>query len=285
MRTAFVKAAAVAAMVAASMSAAAEPLNPSECSEAELRAVIAEAFAPTNATTGSVYAHLATNGLFSSRMQSRFPAVFAELDATMAERGFLPHWWWQHPVGWPKVSSRLAKATGADVAYPASYAMCARLGCALLPSSIAIHGGTLDDYATLLSEAVAFPAKCSLPSAQIAQFRSNIQKAALPAVRRHIRQSGRSFVSKDGVNPCEEYMTGLTAALNAPRFAGLDAWLKSIGYKGVDLSKMPSEEEVAKLKDAVFYGDQLMNDRTKAILDVCLGVEGYNSFVREYNGN
>ena len=285
MRTAFMRAVAAAAMVAASISAAAEPLNPSECSEADLRAVIAEALAPTNATTGSVYAHLATSGVFSAKAQSRFPSVFAELDATMAERGFLPHWWWQHPVSWPKVSGCLAKATGADVAYAASYAMCARLGCGLNPASVAIHGGTLDDYATLLSEAVAFPEKCSLPSAQIAKFRSSIQKAALPAVRRHIRQSGRSFVSKNGVNPCEEYMTGLTAALNAPRFAGLDAWFKSIGLKGVDLSRMPSEEEVAKLKDAVFYGDQLMNDRTKAILDVCLGVEGYNKFVREYNGN
>jgi hypothetical protein len=118
-----------------------------------------------------------------------------------------------------------------------------------------------------------------------ADFKRRLQKMALGAIKVHLRSQGKSFVTKNGVNPCEKYMTGLTEALNAPRFAGLDAWFKSMGLKGVDLSKMPSEEAVAKLKDDIFYGRKDMDGRAKAILEVCLGVEGYNKFVKEYNGN
>jgi hypothetical protein len=80
-------------------------------------------------------------------------------------------------------------------------------------------------------------------------------------------------------------MTDLTAALNAPRFAGLDMWLRSVGCKGVDLSKMPSEEDVAKLREDILYGRKDMTPFNKSILYVCLGVDGYNKFVKEYNGD
>jgi hypothetical protein len=213
---------------------------------------------------------------------SRFPEARAELDATLAERGLAPHGWWYAVRTWPKCSAAVAVPSGAAALYPKTLAIANRLGRDALSRDLGDYG-TLTDATDWLSEAVAFPVARSIP-VDMSVFRKWAQKAALKAVKRHLRSQGKSFVTKDGVNPCGEYMVGLTEALNAPRFAGLDEWLKSIGHKGVDLSQMPSEEEVAKLKEALLFGDRDMDARTKAILDVCLGVEGYNAFVREYNG-
>jgi hypothetical protein len=284
MHTAYVmRAVAAATIIATSIALVAAPLNPDTCTEADIRAVVAEALSQTNATTQRVYTHLRTNGLFrSSRLLVRFPGVFVELDATLAERGLAPHGWWYAVRTWPKCSELARKATGADVAYPQTVAIAKRLGVDLGLSTIATRG-TLDDVAIALSEAVAFPEACSLPSFAVAK--PKIQKLALAAIKVHLRSQGKSFVTKNGVNPCESYMTGLTEALNAPRFAGLDAWFKSVGLSGVDLSRLPSEEDVSKLKDDIFYGRKDMDGRAKAILEVCLGVEGYNKFVKEYNGN
>ena len=48
---------------------------------------------------------------------------------------------------------------------------------------------------------------------------------------------------------------------------------------------MPSEADVAKLREDVLMGDRDMGNYAKSVLGVCLGVDGYNEFVREYNGD
>ena len=88
------------------------------------------------------------------------------------------------------------------------------------------------------------------------------------------------------MNPVEQYLTRLNTALNAPRFAGLNEWLADLGYKErMDLSGLPTEQEISALKESVMYGDKAMNDYVKILLCTCLGVDGYNQFVKEYNGD
>ena len=258
--------------------------DPKTCTEAEFRAAVAECLADTNLTSGTVWPAL--NRYRLTQAWHRFPAARAELDTTLAERGLAPLGWWWAVRTWPKCAAAAAVPSGAATLYPKTLAIANRLGVDVTPYGIFSGGGTLDDLADWLSEAVAFPAERTWSETVVlTDFRKCTQKLALRAVKRYIRSQGKSFVTKDGVNPCESYMTGLTEALNAPRFAGLDAWLKSIGLKGVDLSKMPSEEEVAKLKEDVLFGDRDMGNWAKAILGVCLGVDGYNEFVKEYNGD
>lgn len=122
--------------------------------------------------------------------------------------------------------------------------------------------------------------------AALAVTRDLIQAKAAKLVRRVIRRNGGSFVTdKDGRNPMEEHLKPLTAALNAPRFKGLNDWLAKYGVEArFDESLLPTEEAAAKLKEDVYYGDVEMTEKTKFLLQVCLGVEGYNAFVKEYNG-
>jgi hypothetical protein len=182
--------------------------------------------------------------------------------------------------------STLARAAvGADTAYAKSIAIAERLGCDITAASIFRAGGTIGDLAVYLSEAAACPMKCTDGELRGIYWKDAMQKAAVKAVKKYIRSQGKSFVTKDGVNPCEIYMTDLTTALDAPRLAGLDAWYKSIGLAGIDLSALPSEAEVEHLRQDVLDGTKDLDSRTKVILHICLGVEGYNAFVKEYNGD
>ena len=260
-----------------------EELDPKTCTEADVRAALADTLSADSPSL--FWQRGASSGLWAACSQARFASLRAEVDTALDARGWVPYAWWSKVTMWPKVSARARAKTGADVAYAKSIEIATRVGSDALIASIIRHGGTLDDAVDAVSEAVAFPAGCSVVVTSWDNARKCIQEAAVRVVKAHIRSQGKSFVTKDGVNPCETYMAGLTEALNAPRFAGLDAWLKSIGRKGVDLSRMPSEADVAKLREDVLFGRKDMDERNKAILYVCLGVEGYNAFVKEYNGD
>lgn len=257
------------------------PYSYTDITEAQAREVLALMVAQPDASScwAVACASVIKYGFGAVLRRTDMPTFSRDADEALAAKGY--GGLWTMVTTMPKCSALGRKAIGADVAYPQTVAIAKRLGVDIELYRIA-QLGTIDDFMLVLSEAVAFPAGCSFPS--FTDAKQQVQKAALKAVKRYIRSQGKSFVTKNGVNPCEEYMTGLTTALNAPRFAGLDAWLKSIGLKGVDLSKMPSEEEVAKLKEDILFGARDMDARNKAILEVCLGVEGYNAFVREYNG-
>lgn len=166
-----------------------------------------------------------------------------------------------------------------------AFAACAvRLNSNAQPYALLNRGATMDELVNCLSEIcstnspfMGVTVKTSLCAA--------IQKAGVRLVKRHLRDLGESFVADGGKNPCAPYMEELNAALNAPRFNGLNEWLAKMGVEArLDASRLPSEAEVNALKDRIYYGECDMNDRRKYILHTCLGVDGYNAFVKQYNG-
>lgn len=120
---------------------------------------------------------------------------------------------------------------------------------------------------------------------------ANLSKKALPVVKRAIRASGKSFVAKEGEeNPVEAPLNALTSALNAPRFAGLvewcDKWCPDASAAAAKLvASLPSEAEIVQMKDGVFVGELAFSSARRAYLRMCLGVEAFNAFVKEYNGD
>ncbi len=118
-----------------------------------------------------------------------------------------------------------------------------------------------------------------------------LSKSALKAVKRSLRAKGKSFVAKvGGENPVEAPVNALTDALNAPRFAGLvewcDEWCPEASAEAARLiAALPGEEAIAALKNGVFVGELDFNSARRAWLRMCLGVEEYNEFIRQYNGD
>jgi hypothetical protein len=156
----------------------------------------------------------------------------------------------------------------------------------LTPYWLVRSGATLEDLIKILSEFMAFPStRFYMSSRMVQDMKTAIQRKASKEIKRKLREQGKSFVTKNGVNPCGEYLSRLNTALDAPRFEGLNEWLAELNFNArIDESKLWNNEKISKLKDSLYYGDCSMTRFHKALLLVYLGVNGYNQFVQEYNG-
>ena len=108
-------------------------------------------------------------------------------------------------------------------------------------------------------------------------------------LKKYFRQNGKSFVSKNGVNPILPYIQRFVAALNAPKMNGINACFAEINRSDVvfDFDKLISDNEIEKLRESFLSGNinnRIYMDITKMKLLVALGIDGYNEMVREYNG-
>lgn len=112
--------------------------------------------------------------------------------------------------------------------------------------------------------------------------------AYLIEVKRYLHKNGKSFLTKNGVNPLQPYMDKFVSALNAPWLDGVNECFAEIGRVDctLDLSKLPSDNEIAGIVHEIlnftrpFPTDAL----SKFKLLIGLGTDGYNNLVREYNG-
>lgn len=271
-----------AAMALASVTlcvSGANPLDFATCTEAEVRAVAEEALmAPTPAER---YRKITQAGLIS-RMRARpdLNALRLELDSRFAEKGVEENLFLAAmPVSWPKLSKasleKLDKERPRLAALIRKYAALGREYC---PNP----NYSAEDLVICFNERIAYRHMNVKSCETLLRYFS---KCGAKIVRKYLYDHGKSFVTKDGVNPCEAYLSELSGAINAPRLAGLNEWLSKMGCSyGFDLSFLPSEEEIAQLKMDIITGEKDIDEWNKVLLYFGLGVEGYNAFVKKYNG-
>ena len=119
-------------------------------------------------------------------------------------------------------------------------------------------------------------------------LRRDILSAAVVPARRTIRAEGGTFVGKTGGARVKAILDGLAAELNAPRFGNAGKLLAEIGIEvewEFIKSRILGDAEIAALKAKLLGGEIPFDGTLQNKLCVALGVEGYNAFVREYNGN
>ena len=117
--------------------------------------------------------------------------------------------------------------------------------------------------------------------------RTGVLKAAVAPMRRRIRSQGSSFVGADGARRVKEALDGLASELNAPRFGRTREILTHIGldveWEAVEAA-IPSGDALEALKRGIMDGNTAFPQPLQYRLCVALGVNDYNSFVKEYNG-
>lgn len=144
---------------------------------------------------------------------------------------------------------------------------------------------TMDEMIPVLSE-MCQESSYFNSAGEMTQMKTGLQRSGEKVVKKYLRAQGKSFVTKDGVNPCATYMEDLNKALNAPYFDGLNAWLEQMGCSArVDVSKLMTKADAEKLKNDILNADVDMTTSHQYMLQLCLGVDGYNAFVKEYNGD
>ena len=123
-----------------------------------------------------------------------------------------------------------------------------------------------------------------LYSNEIEKEKSKIISLAVKVVKKRLREEGKTFiVGADGKNPVQDACDALTAALNAPKMAGLGAWVERWTDTKWQEPKWMSDADVEKLKDDVFYGQIPFTQNVKSALCANIGVDAYNAFVEKYN--
>lgn len=219
-------------------------------------------------------------------------AFCADLDARLAafpEAAAVGNWEFASYADdpFPKVDAMSLARSGNEDAAPVMLAVARAHGCQAahhVVNSVA----TLDELIGLVNECVSLADGKPRNTYQYGvykQYAAALQKAVQRKVRAYLRKQGKSFVTKDGVNPCEALMVELNAALNAPYLKGVNEWLEKVGIAGrIDVSKLPTEKEAAQLKADILDGETDMSRDHEFVLKLCLGVDGYNSFVKDYNG-
>ena len=117
--------------------------------------------------------------------------------------------------------------------------------------------------------------------------RWGVLNAAIVPARRTVRAKGGSFVGRAGGAKVKAILDALAAELNAPRFGRAGEILAEIGIETewkFAQSRMLTDEEVAEIRAKLLGGEIPFSGLLQGRLCVVLGVEGYNAFVREYNG-
>ena len=121
----------------------------------------------------------------------------------------------------------------------------------------------------------------------VATARNSVLNAAIIPARRAIRAEGGSFVGKDGAKRVKEKLDALAAELNAPGFGKAGELLAKLGM-GVEWdfiqSRILDELKVSEIRTLLLDGEIPFTPTLQNKLCIALGVEGYNAFVREYNG-
>ena len=125
------------------------------------------------------------------------------------------------------------------------------------------------------------------PAAAPTAVRNGILNSAVLPVRRWIRAGGGSFVGADGAKKVKAKLDALAKELNAPRFGKAGAILKELGveveWEAVQ-ARILGDTEVAEIRTKLLNGETAFLQGLQYRLCVALGVDGYNAFVREYNG-
>jgi hypothetical protein len=117
-------------------------------------------------------------------------------------------------------------------------------------------------------------------------IKNKIKQYSERLIKIYLRSIGKTFVTDPvtKINPMQVHMDEVVAALNAPRFGNLNKWLSEKGCTAqINDSMFLSDEEINKLKMDILIGDKSFSTENVTQLQYCLGVDGYNLFVKEYN--
>ena len=122
----------------------------------------------------------------------------------------------------------------------------------------------------------------------VRDVRREVLDAAVVPARRYVWAQGDTFVGKDGAKRVKAILDGLAAELNAPRFGKANELLARIGIEvewAFIQSRLLGDREVSEVRTKLLDGEIAFSGSLQNKLCVALGVEGYNAFVKEYNGD
>ena len=139
-------------------------------------------------------------------------------------------------------------------------------------------GASLD----MLVGALLAPEMASIQQAN--QFKYRISQVAIALARQALRAQGKTFVlTKDGGNPLEAVVKPVLTALNAPMCDGLEKALRDLGATVTDKDRDALPKTTGDWQLLIMTGDDSSLNWHLGKIQIVLGAEGYNRWIKEYN--
>ena len=210
-------------------------------------------------------------------------AIFTEVDAALAAKG-----WGIVPFSiktFPKTSA-LAIAKDQTVTNNVLFRLAYKYDVNAFPKAIS-RKCDAEEFVELFNFCVNNRQLSRASSQVLNALKSTFQKKyGVKLVKKMLYRQGKSFVTKDGVNPCEEMMNKLTASLNAARLAGFNEWLSDVGIKNrINLDFLPPQAKIEELKEEILMGDKNAVVSKLHLLYIGLSADDYNAFIKRFNGD
>jgi hypothetical protein len=102
--------------------------------------------------------------------------------------------------------------------------------------------------------------------------------------KRSLRAAGKTFVTRNGINPVEVLMKPAIDAMNAPKLEGIEAAIEALG---VNVPKNVRDNsvwaDIAVRMNGIMQGDLPADSRSDGAIIILLGPDGYNAWVKEFN--
>ena len=114
------------------------------------------------------------------------------------------------------------------------------------------------------------------------EMKNAIKQHVVRLARLKCRAEGRSFVTKNNVNPLVQKVGPVVKALNAPQCVGLEESLRALDVDVSDVDRSLLQKTIAPWQATIMTGDT-DGQAYLGKIAVVLGVEGFNKFVAEYN--
>jgi hypothetical protein len=122
-----------------------------------------------------------------------------------------------------------------------------------------------------------------LPTAQ--RLKEMIKERAVTMARLKLRTEGKTFVTKNGVNPIVAKLAPVIDALNRAECAGLEEALRGLGCKCANVDRIDLRKASGVWQEELMRGERLGAAVPTVVgkLSVALGADGYKGFVDVYN--
>ena len=250
--------------------------------EEEFRAVLTEMLSKTNESEIAMVSY--SNKFFTALnfAGKRLYGFRAEADEALSNCFFYEKIYDYH--SWPKISKFSRDKSGITTNLPYTISLAEKYKCDMYPNAFLSKGATIGELCKSMGERSVFYVRFGKD--RLGNYKNCIRANAEKIIRRRLREKGISFIGEEGVANVKRLMESLRIALDSPRFAGLNDWLEEMGYEErLDISKLPSENEINELLDKIYYGEITMTKDKEVLLCVCLGIDKFNEFVKRYNGN
>lgn len=207
-----------------------------------------------------------------------------EYDEKFAAKGYGVRW--NLYKTWPKVSALDRKQKGLDKDIPGTIAIAEKYDINITMYGLLREAYlTPDEMITVYNDFLLLSDRYYVPLEHLSILEQYFDERVYTLPRDYLESQGKSYEkdSETGEDPCAPYVEAYRKAIQAPRLAGFNEWLASVGVTNrIDTTRLPTEARITEISSNILNNVWGLTKSNQIRLRLCLGTDKYNEFLEKY---